>query len=77
VANTIKGSDDLSRDRLVEQAQFAFIFVATFVVLVAAALVELLLPWTWPRRFKSDEKNWFVGRAWDNAGTFTELAFLG
>jgi hypothetical protein len=77
VARTIKGSDDLSRDRLVEQLQFGFIFGATFVVLVAAALIELLLPWTWPRRFRSDKNNWFIGRAWDDSGTFTELAFTG
>ncbi len=77
MARAIAGSDDLSRDRLVEQMQFGLIFVATFVLLVAAASVELLLPWTWPRRFRSNEKNWFIGRAWDNAGTFTELAFMG
>ncbi len=77
MARAIEGSADLSRDRLVEQVQFGIIFVASFVVLVAAASFELLLPWTWPRRFRSNEKNWFIGRAWDNAGTFTELAFMG
>jgi hypothetical protein len=77
VARTINGSDDRSRDGLFEQVQFGLIFFATFVVLVAGALVGLLLPWTWPRRFRSDENKWFIGQAWHNAGTFTELSFMG
>jgi hypothetical protein len=71
------GKDDRTNEWLAERAQFGFIFVATFVVFLAAAFVALLLPWTWSRRFESNEARWFVGRAWDDASTFTELAFMG
>jgi hypothetical protein len=77
MAAKLKGSHDLSRDWIVDRLQFWFIFGATFVVLVAAALVGTLLPWTWRRRPGSDEHNWFIGRAWHTAGTLTELAFMG
>ncbi len=70
-------SDHLSGDQLVEQMQFGLIFVATFTVFVAGAFLTLLLPWTWPKRFRSNGSRWFIGRAWDKAGTFTELAFMG
>jgi len=64
-------------DRVVEQIEFNTIFALTFVVLLVGALIALLLPWTWPRRFLSSEKQWFVKRAWDDAGSFTGLAFMG
>jgi hypothetical protein len=67
---------DLSIDRIVEQIQFNLIFAGTFVVLLGVALITLFLPWTWPRRFTSDDKRWFVGRAWDDAATFIELAYM-
>jgi hypothetical protein len=70
--------DDVqTNNRYVEQIQFCFIFTATFVVLAAAAFAALLLPWRWSRRFHSDDKRWFIGRAWEEAGTFTELSFMG
>jgi hypothetical protein len=77
MANTYDGHDDRSGDRVVARIQFDLIFVATFAFCVAAALLTLLMPWTWLRRLRSKDKRWFIGRAWDDAGTLTELAFMG
>jgi hypothetical protein len=77
MANVYDGRDDRSGDRFVARLQFDLIFVATFALCVAAALLTLLMPWTWPRRRGSEDKRWFIGRAWDEAGTLTELAFMG
>jgi len=77
MAEKFKGLDELARDRIVERIPFGFIFAAIFFALVANAFVELLLPWTWLRRFKSDENKRFIRRAWKNAATFAEIAFEG
>jgi hypothetical protein len=66
-----------SVDRVIEQLEFNTIFALTFVVLLVGALLALLLPWTWPRRFLSSERRWFIKQAWDDAGSFTGLAFMG
>ncbi len=71
------GENDRSSDRIVDQAQFAVILVITFLVMAATQSFELLLPWKWSRRFRSDDKRWFIGRAWEDASTFAELAFMG
>jgi hypothetical protein len=63
--------------RVTDQVQFTLIFTTTFIVLAGAALIALLLPWTWSHRFGSDDKRWFIGKAWEDAGTFTELSFMG
>jgi hypothetical protein len=63
--------------RNTDQIQFCLIFIATFIALVSVSFVALLLPWKWSRRFHSDDKRWFIGRAWEDAGTFTELSFMG
>lgn len=75
-----KSRDELSErllDRAVEQIEFNAIFAFAFLSLLAGALLALLLPWTWPRRFLSSETPWFLKRVWQDAGTFTELAFMG
>lgn len=66
-----------SVDQVMERLEFNAIFALTFVALLTGALLTLLLPWTWPRRFLSSERQWFVRRAWDDAGTFTGFAFMG
>jgi hypothetical protein len=71
------GRIDGPADRVVEQIQFNLIFAATFAVFLVTALITLLLPWTWRRRLLSDDKKWFVKRAWEDAGTFVELAYMG
>ncbi len=72
-----RDGDGRTSDRHTDQIQFCLIFIATFVVLMAAAFVALLLPWKWSRRLHSHDKRWFIGRAWEDAGTFTELSFMG
>jgi hypothetical protein len=71
------GENDRSSDRFADQAQFVLILVMTFILMAAARSVELLLPWKWARRFGSDDKRWFIGRAWEDASTFAELSFMG
>jgi hypothetical protein len=66
-----------SSDRMVEQIEAHALFVLAFVMLLSVALVSLLLPWTWRRRLSSGEQKWFFGRAWDEAGTFVEFAYMG
>lgn len=73
---SIRRTDGAS-DRLVEQIQFNVIFAVAFAITLLGAVMSLLLPWTWTRRFLSDDKRWFVVRAWDDAGTFVELAYMG
>ena len=70
-------NDGWASDRNSDEIQFCLIFIATFVVLVSMSLIALLLPWTWSSRFGSDDERWFIGRAWEQAGTFTELSFMG
>jgi hypothetical protein len=53
------------------------LFAAAFVALLGVELVSALLPWTWRRRLASSERSWFFGRAWDQAGTWVELAYMG
>jgi predicted permease len=77
MTDVINACDDRMSDRIAEQIQFGLIFISSFVVFAAAASVALLLPWTWMRRFRSDDKRWFIERAWDDANTFTELSFMG
>jgi hypothetical protein len=69
--------DARTSDRDSDEVQFRLIFVATFMVLVAVALIAMLLPWTWSHRLHSGDKRGFIGRAWEEAGTFTELSFMG
>jgi hypothetical protein len=69
--------NERSNDRIVEQIQFNLIFAATFVAFVGRALLTLLLPWTWRRGFLSEDRRWFIRRAWDDAATFIELAYMG
>ncbi len=71
------GGNDRSSERIADQIQFALIFGITFILMTAARSFELLLPWKWARRFGSDDKRWFIGRAWEDASTFTELSFMG
>jgi hypothetical protein len=70
-------NDGRTSDLNSDQIQFCLIFIATFAVLVSMAFIALLLPWRWSSRFGSDDKRWFIGRAWEEAGTFTELSFMG
>jgi hypothetical protein len=77
MADICNGRDVRMSSRVTDQFQFALIFTALFVVLAGAAFIALLLPWTSSRRFGSDDKRWFIGRAWEDAGTFTELSFMG
>ena len=77
MSDVIDARDDRMSDRIAEQAQFGLIFISTFIVFAVAASVALLLPWTWARRFRSDDKRWFIERAWDDANNFTELSFMG
>jgi hypothetical protein len=77
MAYVVDNRDSRPSDRNSDQIQFCLIFIATFTVLLAMSLLALLLPWKWSRRFHSDDKRWFIGRAWEEAGTFTELSFMG
>ena len=77
MADVINARDDRASDRIAEGIQFGLIFTSSFVVFAVAASVALLLPWTWPRRFRSDDNKWFIERAWDDANMFTELSFMG
>jgi len=69
--------NEVASDRIVEKLQFNLIFSVTFLVLSVVALITLLMPWTWQRRFLSGDNKWFVVRAWEDAGTFIELAYMG
>lgn len=69
--------DEYPLDRIAEQLQFNTFFLVAFVFLLMGAVLALLLPWTWPRRFQSSERRWFFGRAWDDAGSLAEFAFMG
>jgi hypothetical protein len=71
------GDNDRSSDRIADQVQFGLIFITTFIMLLAAATVDLLLPWKWARLIRSDDKRWLIWRVWEDAGTFTELSFMG
>jgi len=77
MTDVINARDDRTSDRIAERVQFGLIFTSSFVVFAAAASLALLLPWTWPRRFRSDDKRWFIERAWDDANMFAELSFMG
>lgn len=77
MARNLDQRDGHSLDRVIEQVEFNAIFALTFIVLLVGALLALLLPWTWPRRLHSRDSGWFVGRAWQDASSFTELAFMG
>jgi len=70
-------SGEAASDRMVDRIQFHLIFAATFITLLTAATVSLLLPWMRQDRSLMDDKRWFVGRVWDEAGTFVELAYMG
>ena len=67
---------EAASDRMMDRIQFHLIFAATFVTLLAAATVSLL-PWMRQDRSLLNDKRWFVGRVWDDAGTFVELAYMG
>jgi hypothetical protein len=69
--------NDRAGDRIADQVQFGLIFVTTFILMLVVASVELLLPWKWARLIRSDDKRWLIGRVWEDAGTFTELSFMG
>jgi hypothetical protein len=71
------GENDRASDRVADQVQFGLIFVTTFILMLIAASVDLLLPWKWVRLIRSDDKRWLIGRVWEDAGTFTELSFMG
>jgi hypothetical protein len=71
------GGNDGARALVADQIQFGLIFIMTFILLLAAALVALLLPWKWARSFERNDKRWFFGRAWEDAGTLTEISFMG
>ena len=77
VADQRDRGDDWANHRITDRVQYYLIFLAAFIGLLAAGVVALLLPWTWSRRFGPDGDRWFVGRAWEDAGTFTELSFMG
>jgi hypothetical protein len=68
---------EAASDRIADRIQFYLIFAATFVTLLAAATVSSLLPWMRRDRSLLHDKRWFVGRAWDDASTFVELAYMG
>jgi hypothetical protein len=67
----------LTSSRILDQVEFFLIFITVFIVFAVAAFIALLLPWTWSRRFGSDDKMWLIGRAWKDAGIFTEISFMG
>jgi hypothetical protein len=77
MANIYEGRDERIGVRVEAHVQFYLIFVPTFALCLLATLLVMLTPWTWPRRFGSEDKRWFFGRAWDDAATLTELAFMG
>jgi len=66
-----------SPDRIADRIEFTAIFAGTFAVLLVGALVALLLPWTWSRRLAASENRWLIARAWRDANTITEFAFMG
>jgi hypothetical protein len=73
----MRGQYGNSIERIGERIEANLLFFLTFVTLVAAALVSLLLPWTWSRRLSAHEQKWFLARLWDEAGTFVEFALMG
>lgn len=77
MANKRAARNEGASGQIVEKLQFNLIFAMTFLVLSVAALITLLMPWTWRRRFLSNNNKWFVVRAWEDAGTFIELAYMG
>jgi hypothetical protein len=68
---------DVSAEPIVEKIQFHLIFAVTFIALLVTALATLLLPWRWQRTRSSNDKKGFVRCAWQEAGTFVELAYMG
>lgn len=61
-----------------ETLEFRLIFAVTFVVFLAAGLIESLLPFNWfGRRTDNGPRKSFVERASDGARTCAAYAFMG
>ena len=56
--------------------EYHLIFAASFVILLSAAILERLMPWTWMKASKDRRASVFT-RAWDAAKTCSAYAFMG
>jgi hypothetical protein len=72
LALTVKKDPPHVKRDAMETIQFRIILAACFSVFLVAALIELLLPWSWRRQRPSP-----IASAWRSARTCTAYAFMG
>jgi hypothetical protein len=57
--------------------EYHLIFAASFVILLLAAVLERLMPWTWLSASKDRNRASIIDRAWGGAKTCSAYAFMG
>lgn len=57
--------------------EYYLIFAASFIIFLAAAIIERLMPWTWLNISRDRARPSLFARALDAAKTCTAYAFMG
>ena len=60
-----------------QSLEYYLIFAVSFVVLLAAAVFERLMPWNWMSKTKRETQKSIIAGAWSAARTCTAYAFMG